>query len=263
MTEWNAAGYAGQSSLQKWLAEECLAGLDLHGVQRVLDIGCGDGKITAEIAERLEDGGTALGVDPSTHMIEFAREQFARTHGNLAFETGDARALPYREQFDLVVSFNALHWVPEQRAALESIRAALTPAGRAVLQFVPQGERKSLEDVIEEVRSTPRWAGWFADYRRPFVHVTADEYAAMLADSGLRVDHADTQLKAWDFGSRDGFLQFADVTFVEWTRMLPPESHRAFINDVLDSYRALGDATPADADVFHFYQMRVVLRRAS
>jgi trans-aconitate methyltransferase len=261
MTEWNAAAYAKQSALQKWLADECIAGLDLVGVQRVLDIGCGDGKITAEIAGRLERG-SVLGVDPSTQMIDFARKQFVPSHTNLGFEVGDARRLGFREEFDLVVSFNALHWVPEQRAALACIRAALTPAGRAVLQFVPQGERKSLEDVLEEVLRAPRWAGYFADYRRPFVHVETDEYAAMLADGGLQLDRFDVQLKAWDFGSRDAFVHFAQVTFVEWTRMLPPESHPAFIADVLDAYRALGDGTPADANVFHFYQMRVVLRRA-
>ncbi len=262
MTEWDAAGYARQSTLQKWLADECLAGLDLGGVERVLDIGCGDGKITAEIAGRL-DRGTVLGVDPSTQMIAFAREQFAHSHNNLAFEVGDARDLPFHDEFDLVVSFNALHWVPEQSAALARIRAALTSSGRAVLQFVPQGERKSLEDVLEEVRSTPRWAGYFSGYRRPFVHVTADEYSAMLADNGLRLDGADTELKSWDFGSRDGFVHFAEVTFVEWTRMLPPQSRAAFIEDVLDTYGALGDGTTADANVFRFYQMRVVLRRAS
>jgi trans-aconitate methyltransferase len=261
MTEWNAAGYAKQSSMQKWLADECVAGLDLGGVERVLDIGCGDGKITAEIAGRL-GGGTVLGVDPSMRMIDFARERFAPLPGNLAFEVGDARQLSFREEFDLVVSFNALHWVPEQRAALGCIRAALTPSGRAVLQFVSRGERRSLEDVIEEVRGAPRWAGYFSGYRTPFIHVAVDEYAALLADQGLRLDRSDTNLKAWDFGSREAFVHFAEVTFVEWTRMLPPESHQAFIADVLDAYCALGDGTPGDAGVFHFYQMRVALRRA-
>src|SRR5262245_56695038 len=141
MTEWNAPGYARQSALQKWLADECLATLDLGSAKRVLDVGCGDGKITAEIAGKLPASGSVLGVDPSTRMIEFARAQFAARSANLAFETGDARNLSFREQFDLIVSFNALHWVPEQRAALQSIRAALVPEGRAVLQFVPQGER--------------------------------------------------------------------------------------------------------------------------
>ena len=60
VTEWNAAEYHRRSALQKWLADESLAALELAGSERVLDVGCGDGKITAEIAERLP-GGAALG----------------------------------------------------------------------------------------------------------------------------------------------------------------------------------------------------------
>ena len=61
MTEWNAGGYYRQAALQKWVADEHLASLTLADGERVLDVGCGDGKITAEIADRLPPG-SALGV---------------------------------------------------------------------------------------------------------------------------------------------------------------------------------------------------------
>ena len=61
MTEWNAGGYYRQSALQKWVVDEPLASLTLADGERVLDVGCGDGKITAEIADRLPRG-SALGV---------------------------------------------------------------------------------------------------------------------------------------------------------------------------------------------------------
>ena len=76
MTEWDAKGYSERNSLQRWLAQEHLAMLELDGTERVLDIGCGDGRITAEIARRLESG-SILGIDPSTHMIDFAQTHFA------------------------------------------------------------------------------------------------------------------------------------------------------------------------------------------
>jgi trans-aconitate 2-methyltransferase len=85
-------------------------------------VGCGDGKISAEIADRLPRG-SVLGVDPSTDMIAFAQEHFRRQ--NLDFAAGDATRLAYREEFDLAVSFNALHWVMDQAAALSCIRGAL------------------------------------------------------------------------------------------------------------------------------------------
>src|SRR5215470_5965365 len=261
MTEWNAGEYSKRSALQQWVADECLAGLALTGAERVLDVGCGDGKITVEIAQRLPRG-SILGIDASAQMIAFARAHFAApATRNLEFDVGDATCLPYRDEFDLIVSFNALHWVTDQAAALHGIRNALTPSGSALLQFVSQGPRKSLEDVIEEARSAPRWAPYFTGYRKPYVHSTPDEYAALAVQCGLRVERIDTQLKAWDFKTRNGFVDFALVTFVEWTRMLPGVQQVDFIHDVLDRYRLVGDGTAGDAHVFHFYQMRVELQR--
>ena len=97
--------------------------------------------------------GTVLGVDSSADMIASARHQFGpEVRPNLRFEVADARQLAFRHEFDLVVSFNALHWVPDQDQALRSIRSALKSTGTAQLRLVPAGQRKSLENVIEETR---------------------------------------------------------------------------------------------------------------
>jgi trans-aconitate 2-methyltransferase len=261
MTEWNASEYNRRSAMQKWLADKSLTGLDLRGSERVLDVGCGDGKITAEIAERVPSG-SVVGLDPSTRMVEFAREHFLADHPNLEFVVGDATRLAYCDAFDLVVSFNALHWVPDQAAALRCIRDAMRPTGRALLQLVSLGARRSLEDVIEEARADPRWSRYFAGYHRPYLHLSPEEYRRLAETCGLRVDHVDVALEAWDFGSRAAFADFATVTFVEWTRRIPAAEHREFITDVLDRYRRVGDGRAADAAVFHFYQMRIALRRA-
>lgn len=257
MTEWDAGGYAQQSALQKWVADEHLRSLTLAGDERVIDVGCGDGKITAEIAERVPRG-SVLGVDPSTDMIGFARKHFRRA--NLDFAPGDATRLAYREAFDLVVSFNALHWVIDQAAALASIHAALRPGGRAFLEFVPQAERRSLEDVLEATRQSPRWAPYFTDYRTPYAHPIPEQYARLARDRGLEVERIETEKKQWDFGTRDGFVDWARVTFVEWTRMIPQTERDRFIGDVLDAYAQVGD--DVGPNVFVFYQMEVELRRS-
>jgi trans-aconitate 2-methyltransferase len=247
--------------MQKWLADLSLAAISLDGWERVLDVGCGDGKITAGIAARLPHG-SVVGVDPSTDMIAFGRSHFVADHPNLSFEVGDATRLGFRDTFDVVVSFNALHWVPDQAAALECIRDALRPDGRALLQFVSRGERKCLEDVIEEAALSPRWASHFSGYRRPYLHLPPEEYRRLAERCGLRVERLDVALESWDFGSREGFAEFGNVTFVEWTRKIAAGEKRAFIDDVLDRYRRVGDGSAADAAVFHFYQMRIGLRRA-
>jgi trans-aconitate methyltransferase len=257
MTEWDAKGYSERNSLQRWLAEEHLAMLELDGTERVLDIGSGDGRITAEIARRLESG-SVLGIDPSNHMIDFAKAHFADP--NLAFAVGDATALPFRGEFDLVVSFNALHWVRDQNAALRGIREALKPTGRAFLEFVPQGPRKCLEDVIEETCRAKRWAPCFMSHRAPYVHLTPEEYRRAASDNGLCVERLTRELKTWDFGSRQGFVDWAKVTFVEWTKGIPEDQRLSFIDDVLDSYGRIDGRKGDDVAIFEFYQLEAVLR---
>jgi trans-aconitate methyltransferase len=263
VAEWQASDYSRQSSLQQALAEAQLSRLTLEGSERILDVGCGDGKITAEIAARVPRG-SVLGVDPSRDMVEYASSRYGPpAHANLKFEVNDARSLTFRDEFDLVVSFNALHWVPEQEAALGSIRSALKPGGRVLLRMVPNGPRECLEDVIEEVRQQPRWSGFFAGFRRPFVHFTLEEYRALAERAGFGVLRLHVEDGSWDFKSRDGFLAFARATFVEWTQRLPEGEWDSFIADVLDRYRTVAADKPREANTFKFYQMEAELEKTN
>jgi trans-aconitate 2-methyltransferase len=259
MTEWNANEYSQRSGLQKAMAEEVLALLDLEGAERVLDIGCGDGKITAEIAARVPQG-EVVGVDASRDMIAFASSHFGPTvRPNLRFEVADARVLPFRNKFNRIVSFNALHWIPEQDAALRSIRSAMTSNGQALLRLVPKGERKSLENVIEETRRSARWIAYFREFHDPYLHLTPEEYATAAERNGLRVLRIHTEAKAWDFKSRSAFFDFSSVGFVEWTRRLPEIERPNFINEVLDHYQSVAADRPGEENTFKFYQMDVTL----
>ena len=263
MTEWDAAEYSRRSTLQETMAEEVLALLDLEGSERVLDIGCGDGKITAEIAARLPRG-SVLGVDASHEMISFASSHFGpATRPNLRFQAADARHLPFKNEFELVVSFNALHWVPQQDAPLRSIRSAMMPAGRAQLRLVPAGARKSLEDVVEETRRLPRWSAYYRDFHDPYLHLTPEQYAALAEANGLRVLRIHTEAKAWDFKSRPAFFAFSSVGCVEWTRRLPEGERSEFINDVLNRYQAVAADQSGEENTFKFYQMDISLCRAN
>jgi trans-aconitate 2-methyltransferase len=261
MTEWNAAEYSRRSSLQEAMAQEVLALLDLKDAERILDVGCGDGKITAEIASRVLRG-SVIGVDPSDDMIGFAQSHFGpATRPNLRFELADARRLPFQNEFDLVVSFNALHWIPDQDAALRSIHSALISGGKAQLRLVAAGARKSLENVVEETRRTSKWSAYFGDFHDPYLHLTSDEYAAVAERNGFRVLRVNTRDHAWDFGSRAAFSAFCAVGCVEWTRCLPEAERPEFISDVLDRYQAVAAANDrGEENTFKFYQMDISLR---
>lgn len=255
MTEWDPTNYVRRSSLQESMAEEVLSLLRLNGSERVLDIGCGDGRITAQIASRLSRG-SVLGVDASHEMIAFAAKH---TSPNLHFEVANAANLPFRNEFDLIVSFNALHWLPDPDPPLRSIRAALKSTAHAQLRLVPDGPRKSLENVLEETRLSAKWVPHSRNFRDPYLHLTPNQYAQAAERNHLHVQQLHTASKCWDFHSRENFFAFGQVTFVEWTRCLPDAEKPAFINEVLDRYQKVAADTPAEAHTFKFYQMDVTL----
>jgi trans-aconitate 2-methyltransferase len=257
MTEWNASEYARISTLQAAMAEEVLALLELKGNERILDVGCGNGKTTAEIAARVPHG-MVVGVDASADMIAFATAHGA-LHPNLQFTVADARHLPYQHEIDLVVSFNALHWIPDQHHALRSIRATLKDTGLAQLRLVPKGQRKSLEDVIEETRLSSRWSSYFQSFRDPYLHLTPEQYVELVRQNGFEVRRTRVEAKAWDFQSRDAFLAFGKVTFVEWTQHLPEADRLGFATNVLDHYQKVACDAPGEENFFRFYQMDITL----
>jgi trans-aconitate 2-methyltransferase len=261
MTDWDASGYGRISGLQQAMAAEVLALLDLRGSERVLDIGCGNGKVTAEIASRVSQG-SVVGVDSSADMIASARQLGPGALPNLRFEVADARHLSFRHEFDLVVSFNALHWVPEQEQALRSIHSALRSAGKAQLRLVPAGKRKSLENVIEDTRLSSRWARYYRGFKDPYLHLTPEQYQALAEENGFRIERVHTEAKAWDFQSRSGFAEFGSVTFIEWTQCMPESERLAFINDVLDRYRSVAADRSGEENTFKFYQMDITLSAA-
>lgn len=262
--DWNAAQYTQHSSLQEAMAAEVLALLVLRGDERVLDVGCGDGRITAQIADRVSSG-SVLGVDASADMIAHASRQYGpgapQARANLRFEVADARALGFNAAFDCLVSFNALHWVHEQASALVGIAAALAPAGRAQLRLVTRGPATSLEEVAEATRKLPRWAAHFEAFEDPYLRLTADQYAALAVQCGLRVLAVHTAAKAWNFRTDEAFFGFCNAGFGAWTQRLPEAQRRGFVEAVIRAYRVAKHDGPDEANTFRFYQSDITLAK--
>jgi trans-aconitate 2-methyltransferase len=227
------------NSLQQLLAERALADLVMSGDEDILDVGCGDGRVTDLVVRRLTTG-SLVGVDPSAAMIEGARELLAADR-RARFELGTAAALPFVAAFDLVTSFNALHWETRWRDALVRIRTALRPPGRALLVFVCDGERPSLEDVVVELSTRGQWAAVFEGFDLPYVHVDPQAYASAAEGSGLRVDAISIDDVFWDFGSREAFADWCAAGLVAWTGRLPEADRREFVESAVDAYaRVIG-----------------------
>jgi trans-aconitate 2-methyltransferase len=227
VVDWDGTEYRRVNSLQHWLANRALSVLHLEGVQSLLDVGCGDGRITSAIADRMA-GATVIGIDPSPRMISEAPAS-----NKVTFRVGDVCGMLYEDEFDAVVSFNALHWVLDQRGALTRIAAAVRRPGWALLVFVCAGERPSLEQVAMLVTSRESWRRYFTHFTAPFMHPTTAAWAATASACGLQVVDKLVEDLSWDFESTDAFVDWCTVGFGAWTERLPNSAISAFVTDVL------------------------------
>jgi trans-aconitate 2-methyltransferase len=256
VTNWSGEDYSKVSSLQRAMIAEARARLALATTERVLDVGCGDGHLTRDMARMVPDG-YAVGADASKRMVATARAAGVPTRSGPWFVVADARNLPFGAAFDVVVSFNALHWIPEQQQALAQIAAVLHPTGRALLQVVCAGERPSLEAVTMTTCRTRRWSKWFDGFTAPFVHVDPNCYGALAASAGLTLTGLVVTDREWDFGSRNLFEKWSAVGSTAWTDRLPVEERDSFIDDQITAYEPVAGRP----GLFRFTQMRAELRR--
>ena len=159
--KWDAADYARSSAGQQQWARELIAKLVLTGTERLLDLGCGDGRISAELASIVK-AGSILGVDNSPEMIAMARNNYPPImYPNLSFQLADASALPFRNEFDVIFSNAALHWVKDHKPVLKGIADSLRPGGRILLQMGGRGNAAMAVSAMDEVRSRPEWCRRF------------------------------------------------------------------------------------------------------
>lgn len=135
--EWPANDYAIGSYIQATIAEQYLRLLNPSQNSRVLDLGCGDGKFTKKILDKLPNG-SVLGIDGSDNMLQLASE-VARTYPNFSLQKADVLGINYKDAFDAIVSFWCLQWVRDMPKAMENIYNALKPDGKVLLLF-PAGD---------------------------------------------------------------------------------------------------------------------------
>jgi trans-aconitate methyltransferase len=244
MVRWDPKDYHCSSAAQASWAAELIAKLGLRGDERLLDIGSGDGKVTAEMA-RLLPQGAVVGVDNSEDMVAFAAEHYGGGAPNLSFILADARDLRFRDEFDVVFSNATLHWVRDHRPVLVGIRRSLRPGGRALLQMAGRGNAAALVEVLDGMLAAPRWAPCFADFSFPYGFHGAEEYRGWLLEAGLepvRVELFDRDMAQ---EGAEGLAGWVRTTWMPYTQRVPEDDREAFIAEAVERYAA---ACPADGE---------------
>ena len=252
---WNAADYHKSSPAQHQWAKELIAKLGLSGNERVLDIGCGDGKVTAEIARNLP-GGTVTGVDSSPEMIQFARDHFPqREYPNLSFLQGDARALQFSEEFDVVYSNAALHWIPDHKPVLAGIARSLRPKGRMLIQMGGRGNADQIFIVLGSIMKNPAWSQYFLGFSFTYGFFTDAQYRVWLAKAGFEECRVELIPKDMTYASREDFAAWIRTTWLPWMARLPEGERSGFVDALIDEYLM---KYPADAvGMIHIRMVRL------
>lgn len=252
---WNAKEYLKASSEQQKWAAELVEKLCLKGNERLLDIGCGDGRVTAEISRRLSKDLT-VGVDSSVNMIAFARRQYeSEKYPNLVFQIADARNLPFQNEFDIVFSNATLHWMRGHSTVLVGIRNALKPGGRALLQMGGAGNAATVLEILHSMLETVKWQEFFLDFKFPFGFYEAAEYRKLLAEPGLKPVLVELIPKDMTHDGEAGLAKWISVTWLPYVERVPEEKREQFVVEFVERY--VEKYPPDEQNLIHVPMMRL------
>jgi len=253
--KWNAADYQKSSSEQEKWALELFSKLSLNGDKRVLDIGCGDGGVTARIASSLP-GGSVLGIDNSADMIHFAKKNHpVDKFPNLTFKLKDARDLDFESEFDLVFSNATLHWVIDHLPVLKGVQRSLKSSGKLLFQMGGKGNAREILSVLDIVIRRDRWHRYFTDFQIPYGFYVPDDYRCWLEDAGLEAKRVELIPKDMIQKGKEGLTAWIRTTWLPYTAQIPENLRNKFIADIVDKYL---ENHPIDDDGFiHVKMMRL------
>jgi trans-aconitate methyltransferase len=180
--EFDAERYRQASAHQEEWGRRLISELGLAGGERVLDLGCGDGRLTAQLAD-LVPRGSVLGIDASASMIEATR---AHERENLESIVLDIDDLDFQEEFDLLFSNATLHWIRDHHRLLEHSIRALKPGGALRFNFAGDGNCAHFYRAVREVMGGERYRGYFEEFDWPWFMPAVEQYREIVASFPLR-----------------------------------------------------------------------------
>ena len=224
--------------MQQGWARELIARLNLRGDESILDVGCGDGKVTAEIA-RAVPRGAVVGIDASAEMIAFARKAFpASMNSNLNFKICDAREIPVKNRFDLFFSNAALHWVDDHEAILRGAASALKPGGRLVVSCGGKGNAHDVFLALRPEMRLKRWREFFRKMPLPYFFYAPADYEKWLPKFGFKINVLKLAPKDATYHGAEGLATWLRTTWLPYVQRVPENLREEFIAAVTQRYLA-------------------------
>ncbi len=255
MYSWDPKLYSSNSSAQKNWGFELLAKLNLKGNERFLDIGCGDGKLSAEVAKSLPEG-SVLGIDLSEEMITFARNHYPQEKfPNLAFMQANASELTFDSEFDIVFSNAVLHWIKAPEAALKGFWKSLKPGGVFLAQLGGKGNATEILKTLDYILENDKWSSYFRDFIFPYGFYGPEEYGKWLKDAGFSIKRLELISKDMALQGERGLFAWIASTWHPYIQRVPQELKEDFINELVTLF--VKNYPPDDKGYVHVQMKRL------
>ena len=225
--DWDAAGYDRVSAPQVEWALRVLERLPLRGDETVLDAGCGSGRVTQLLLERLPHG-RVVAVDSAPSMVEHAREALDPERATVL--QASLTELVLDEPVDAAFSNAVFHWIADHDALFARLHAALRPGGRLVAQCGGEGNVERFHRAAREVASLDPYAPYLAGWQGPWHFAGAEETAARLERAGFA--EVTTWLEPYPVTPPDptGFVRV--VCLGPHLERLPEQLHDSYVEAV-------------------------------
>lgn len=250
-TSWNAGLYDSKHSFVWERGADLIELLKPAAGERILDLGCGTGHLTAKIAE---SGAHLIGIDSSPEMIREAWENYP----DIEFRIADARDFSFEDRFDAAFSNAALHWIKEAERVVQCVANALKPGGRFVAEL---GGKGNVREMLNAFRGALEKMGC-KRYLNPWYFPSVAEYSSLLEHHGLEVTFAvlfdrPTPLEDSGNGMRNWIEMFAG----EFLAAAPEGKREEFIQEVESQLRP--KLFRDGSWIADYRRLRVVARKTS
>lgn len=222
--DWDAATYDRVSDPQVAMAQRVLERLDLTQGERVLDAGCGSGRVTELLLER---GAEVVAADQSASMVEAARE---RLKGRARVMQADLAEIELDEPVDAVFSNAVFHWVPDHDRLFAALYAALRPGGRLVAQCGGRGNVERFHEGARVVGEREPYAPYLSGWVGPWNFAGPEETTRRLEAAGFA--EVECALEPWPVTPDDPTGYLRSVCLGYHLERLPEELRAPYVRDV-------------------------------
>lgn len=259
LTDWNAGTYHRVSNPQLGWGRKVLSRLDLRGDETVVDAGCGSGRLTAELLDRLPRG-RVIAVDASPAMLEVAARELERFGDRVELLHSDLLQLDLDAVADVVVSTATFHWVLDHPALFARLRRVLKPGGLLHAQCGGQGNIDRIRSRARRILDGPEFRPSMATFRPPWEYASPEVTAERLRHAGFVEVETGLEDALTAFEGEAPYREFlATVIMRPYLAELPDEALRERLLDAMCA-EAAGDDPPWSLD---YVRLNMSARRPS